>query len=173
MRKAPPDFRNRKRAEGQESVLDAIDRRILDRLQRDSTISNQELAEQVGLSPPACLKRVRALRSAGVITRTVAILSPEVLGYPMLTVARVKLELPNEAANHAFEARMAELPRVVQCMTVAGDFDYILLIRSRDVGHYQDFARRVLKLAPGIRSYTSEIVLQVHKATTEVPIDPT
>ncbi|KAB1072933.1 Lrp/AsnC ligand binding domain-containing protein [Methylobacterium soli] len=90
----------------------------------------------------------------------------------MVIVARVKLELPNEAANNAYEARMAELPRVVRCMTVAGDFDYILLIRSRDVGHYQDFARRVLKLAPGIRSYTSEIVLQVRKATTELPIEP-
>ncbi|GJD58230.1 Lrp/AsnC family transcriptional regulator [Methylobacterium dankookense] len=172
MQKTPSDMRNGKREDRPEIALDAIDRRILDRLQRDSTVSNQDLAHQVGLSPPACLKRVRALRSAGIITRTVAILSPEVLGYPMITVARVKLELANESANHAFEARMAELPRVVQCMTVAGDYDYVLLIRSRDVGHYQDFARRVLKLAPGIRSYTSEIVLQVHKATTELPIDP-
>ena len=172
MRKPLPGVQKGKNALDRGSVLDAIDRRILGRLQRDSTISNQELAERVGLSPPACLKRVRTLRSAGVIAHTVAILSPEVMGYPMLTVARVKLELPNEAANHAFEAYMAELPRVVQCMTVAGDFDYILLIRSRDVGHYQDFARRVLKVAPGIRSYTSEIVLQVHKATTALPIDP-
>ena len=60
---------------------------------------------------------------------------------------------------------------MVQCLTVAGDIDYILLVRSRDVAHYQDFARRVLATAPGIRSYTSEIVLAVTKTTTEIPID--
>lgn len=164
-------MRNRKPVLPQGIELDGIDRRIVEALQRDALISNQNLASNIGLSPPACLKRVRALRSLGVIERTVAVLSPEVLGYPMLTVARVKMEHPTEAVTAAFEAKMATLPRVVQCMTVAGDYDYVLMIRSRDVAHYQDFARRVLKLAPGIRSYVSEIVLQVHKATTEIPVD--
>jgi Lrp/AsnC family transcriptional regulator, leucine-responsive regulatory protein len=66
---------------------------------------------------------------------------------------------------------MKAQPRVQQCMVVAGDFDYIFLVRSRDVGHYQDFARDVLASAPGIRSYASEIVLSVSKSTTEVPLD--
>jgi Lrp/AsnC family leucine-responsive transcriptional regulator len=63
------------------------------------------------------------------------------------------------------------LYRTVQWLTVAGDIDYILLVRSRDVARYHDFARRVLATASGIRSYTSEIVLTVNKATTEIPID--
>jgi DNA-binding Lrp family transcriptional regulator len=165
------DFQNEKRSREEAGALDALDVRILQVLQRDSLIANQALADEVGLSPPACLKRVRRLRAAGVIARTVAVLSPEALGYPLLTVARVKLELPTDEMMHAFETRVAALPRVVQCMTVAGDFDYVLLIRSRDVADYQDFARRVLATAPGIRLYTSEIVLAVTKATTELPMN--
>jgi Lrp/AsnC family leucine-responsive transcriptional regulator len=71
----------------------------------------------------------------------------------------------------AFEGRMRDLPRVAQCLTVAGDIDYVVLVRSRDVAHYQDFARHVLATAPGIRSYASDIVLEVPKWTTEIPVD--
>ena len=142
----------------------------LRQLQADSLISNQALADAVGLSPPACLKRVRRLRATGVIARSVALLAADAVGYPLLTVVRVKLERPTDEVMAAFEARMAELPRVVQCLTVTGDIDYILMIRSRDVADYQDFARRFLAAAGGIRAYTSEIVLAVNKATTEIPI---
>jgi Lrp/AsnC family leucine-responsive transcriptional regulator len=151
--------------------LDPIDRRILRALQRDSTISNQTLADEVGLSPPACLKRVRRLRADGVIERTAAMLAPAALGYPLLTVVRIKLDRPGEEEMHAFEARMRDLPRVVQCLTVAGDIDYVVLVRSKDVAHYQEFARSMLATAPGIRSYISEIVLEIPKWTSEIPIE--
>ena len=150
--------------------FDGIDRRILELLQRDSLIANQDLAERVGLSPPACLKRVRRLREEGVIERSVALVSPRLAGLPLLTVIRVKLELHVKNAATRFEKLMVAEPRVQQCMMVAGEFDYILLVRSRDVGHYQEFARDVLASAPGIRSYASEIVLSVTKSTTEIPI---
>ena len=169
--KTPEYFRNGKPPESDRRALDAIDRRILRTLQDDSLIANQALADAIGLSPPACLKRVRRLREAGVIERTIALLSPEAVGYPLLTVARVKLDQPTEQTMKAFEARMADLPRVALCLTVAGDIDYVLMIRSRDVAHYQEFARRMLASAPGIRSYTSEIVLAVNKSTTIIPID--
>lgn len=151
-------------------ALDAIDRKIMRLLQQDSLIANQKLADEVGLSPPACLKRVRRLRAAGVIRATVALLDPEALGHPVLTVVRVKLERPREKAMRDFERRMAESPRVALCLTVAGDIDYVLLVRSRDVADYQDFARQMLATAPGIRSYTSEIVLEVPKWTTAIPV---
>jgi Lrp/AsnC family leucine-responsive transcriptional regulator len=165
------DFRNRKPPENDVTALDAIDRKILRLLQRDSVIANQALADEVGLSPPACLKRVRRLREAGVIQRTTAQLAPEALGYPLLTVVRIKLDRPREKVMRDFERRIRDLPRVVQCLTVAGDIDYVLLVRSRDVAHYQDFARHVLATAPGIRSYTSEIILDVPKWTTEIPVE--
>lgn len=153
-------------------VLDEIDKRILQTLQTDALVANQVLADQIGLSPPACLKRVRRLRSSGVIARTISLLSAEALGYPLLTVVRLKLDGPTEAMMHTFETRMMASPRVMQCMLIAGDTDYILLVRSRDVAHYQEFARRMLKVAPGVRAYTSEIVLALTKSTTELPVDP-
>lgn len=156
---------------GSWTALDGIDRNILRRLQADATIANQALADAVGLSPPACLKRVRRLRAAGVIRQTVALLAPEALGWPLLTVVRIKLEQPRDEVMRAFEERMRAEPRVVQCMTIAGDTDYMLLVRSRDVAHYQDFARQVLATGPGIRAYTSEIVLEVPKWTTAIPVE--
>jgi Lrp/AsnC family leucine-responsive transcriptional regulator len=166
------DVRNEKSpAKPAPAALDAIDRRILRVLQRDGSTANQALADEIGLSPPACLKRVRRLRADGVIERTAALLSPKALGYPLLTVVRVKLDRPAEAAMRDFERRMAELPRVVHCLTIAGDTDYVVLVRSRDVAHYQDFAREFLATAPGIRAYTSEIVLEVTKWTTEIPVE--
>jgi Lrp/AsnC family transcriptional regulator, leucine-responsive regulatory protein len=164
-------FQKRKPDAAHYFVLDEIDRRILQALQQDGLIANQVLADEIGLSPPACLKRVRRLRSAGIIERTVSLLSAEALGYPLLTVVRLKLDGPTEAMMHTFEARMMASPRVSQCMLIAGDTDYILLVRSRDVAHYQEFARRMLKVAPGVRAYTSEIVLAVTKSTTELPVD--
>jgi Lrp/AsnC family leucine-responsive transcriptional regulator len=165
-----PRFQEAKTSE-QALEMDAIDRRILRILQRDSLISNQALADEVGLSPPACLKRVRRLRALRVIERTVSLLSPDALGYSLLTVVRVKLDRPTEVNMSAFEAHVLALPQVTHCMTVSGDSDYVLLVRSRDVAHYQDFARRMLATAPGIRAYTSEIVLAQNKDTTELPID--
>ena len=165
-------MRNRNPTEtAADTAIDAIDRKILRLLQRDSLTANQALADAVGLSPPACLKRVRRLRAAGVIARTAALLAPQLLGYPLLTVVRIKLDRPREKAMRDFERRMRELPRVAQCLTVAGDIDYVVLVRSRDVAHYQDFARHVLATAPGIRAYTSEIVLDVPKWTTEIPVE--
>jgi Lrp/AsnC family transcriptional regulator, leucine-responsive regulatory protein len=151
--------------------LDAVDRRILRVLQRDSVTANQALANDVGLSPPACLKRVRRLRADRVIERTAAQLAPVALGYPLLTVVRIKLDRPREKTMRDFERRMREQPRVAQCLTVAGDIDYVVLVRSKDVAHYQEFARHILATAPGIRSYTSEVVLDVAKWTTEIPVE--
>jgi Lrp/AsnC family leucine-responsive transcriptional regulator len=169
--KRQDSFQKAKRPKTDNRVLDEIDRRILRMLQSDGLIANQSLADEIGLSPPACLKRVRRLRNAGIITHTVALLSPEAMGYPLLTVVRLKLDSPTDEGMHAFEARMAASARVIQCLLVAGDIDYILLVRSRDVAHYQEFARRMVRTAPGVRSYTSEIVLTVSKTTTEIPVD--
>jgi Lrp/AsnC family leucine-responsive transcriptional regulator len=167
----PFRVRNEKPRDEADSALDAVDRRILSALQRDSSISNQLLADTVGLSPPACLKRVRRLKAAGIIERTAAQLSAQALGFPLLTVARIKLNRPSEKSMRELEDRMRREPRVAQCLTLAGDIDYVVVIRSRDVAHYQEFARRVLATAPGIRSYTSEIVLAVSKWTTEIPVE--
>ena len=170
-KKTATDVSNQKPSSEGPHQLDALDRRILKALQKDGLVSNQSLAEAINLSPPACLKRVRRLRELGIIERTTAILSPKAVGFPLLTVVRLKLDSPSDEVMQAFEAQMMASPRVLQCMLVAGDIDYILLVRSRDVAHYQEFARRILRIAPGVRSYNSDIVLTVAKSTTDLPTD--
>jgi Lrp/AsnC family leucine-responsive transcriptional regulator len=165
------DLPKRSTTENEPSTLDAIDQRILAILQRDSLIANQDLADRVGLSPPACFKRVRRLRARRIITGTVALIAPEAVGYPVLVMARVKLERPRDEMMREFERKMAALPPVIQCLTVAGDIDYIIVVRARDIADYQAFSRTVFATDPSIRSYTSEIVLEVAKWTTEVPLD--
>ncbi len=88
-----------------------------------------------------------------------------------MVIRPAKLDSPTDEVMLEFERRMAESQRVMQCLLVAGDIDYILLIRSRDVAHYQEFARRILRTAPSVLSYTSEIVLTASKLTTEIPLD--
>jgi Lrp/AsnC family transcriptional regulator, leucine-responsive regulatory protein len=89
-----------------------------------------------------------------------------------VTVARVKLDRPAEAIMCDFERRMGELRRVVQCLTVAGGIDDTMLVRSKDVAHYQEFVHQMLATAPGIRSYTSEVVLEVANAPPKSQWDP-
>jgi Lrp/AsnC family leucine-responsive transcriptional regulator len=89
----------------------------------------------------------------------------------LLTLARLELNRPTEKSMREFEQRLNALPRVAQCLNVADEIDYVVMIRSRDVAHYQEFARQVFAAAPGIRFYSSEIVLAVSKWTNEVPVE--
>ena len=114
---------------------------------------------------------MRRLRAQGVIRGTVAVIDPAAVGYPVLIMVRVKLERPHAALTQSFEQRMRALPQVIQCLTVAGDIDYVLLLRARDIAGYQAFARDIFASDDAIRSYTTDAVLEVAKWTTEVPLD--
>jgi DNA-binding Lrp family transcriptional regulator len=151
--------------------LDAIDRKILHHLQRDNRIANQDLARAVGLSPPACLKRVRRLRDTGVILGDVSIVDPRALGYPVMVLARLSLDRPREDLVRAFERKVRELPEVVQCWMVAGDTDVVLLICAKSLDEYQSFARNVLGSELNLRDYRSDIILGTIKPLAPLPTD--
>jgi Lrp/AsnC family leucine-responsive transcriptional regulator len=104
--------------------LDAADRRILDVLQDDNQITNLALADKIGLSPPACLKRVRRLRADKVIVKDVAVLDPESVGHSIVAFVGVELDRQREDVLAAFERRIATEPEVQQCYFVSGDIDY-------------------------------------------------
>lgn len=156
---------------GMETVLDAIDRRILREVQVDCRIPNQQLAGRVGLSPPACLKRVRRLREAGIIRAETARVDAAALGYPVQVMARVSLERPRQDLIEAFERKVRDLPEVLQCWMVAGDNDFILLVCARSLEDYQRLARTVLAGEPNIRTYSSAVVLSETKPAAPVPVD--
>lgn len=118
--------------------LDAIDRSILKILQADGRITNQELASRIGLSPRACLDRVRKLERSGLISGYMAVLDPRQIGAPMTIVVEVTLKDQTQATHHRFEQRMRQADEVVECFLVSGPCDYVLRLACRDLDHYRD-----------------------------------
>ena len=139
--------------------MDHIDRKILRALSADGRISNIALADQVGLSPSACLRRVTALEKAGVITGYRAVISPEKTGIGFLAYMTVGLSQHDKAAQEAFERAMQAAPEVRECHNITGTVEYLLRIEARDLAAYKYFHTEVLGTLPQLRSITSYVVM--------------
>ena len=150
--------------------LDDIDVRILKELQRDSSRTNVELARAVGLSPPACLRRVRRLRQSGAIRGEMAVLDPRLAG-PGLTVA-VAVDLASEAreALATFRSRVQEDDAVVQCWYVTGRHHFMLVVRAPDIAAYDALGQRLFAADPNVKRYESLVVLDEVKRDLGVPV---
>lgn len=133
--------------------LDSLDRRILENLQRDASVTNQELAEQVGLSPSACLKRVKRLRENGIIDRVVALLNPQAIGNCLYMVVEVTMERDHKRLYQRFETRALAAPEVKQCYQVTGASDFILIVSVPDLDAYDSFCNSVLYADDNMRKF--------------------
>ena len=155
--------------------LDAVDWRLLDALQRDASLSNQDLAAQVHVSPPTCLRRVRRLREAGLIEREVALLNPERvaqhLGHGLQAIVEVSLERQEAAWLDAFEQRVAADDAVAQCWRVSPGPDFVLVVRVRDMPAYQALAQRLFTQDANVRNVKVYFATQRAKFTTTLPLD--
>lgn len=123
-------------------ALDRIDRRLLELLQRDGRASIARLATEVGLSPRACLDRVRRLERDGTIAGYHARVDPRRLGPAVCVTVLVRLGALKRATQVRFEARMRDCPEVVQCIELGGRFDYLLRVQCRDLDHYRALSSR-------------------------------
>ncbi|WP_421864960.1 Lrp/AsnC family transcriptional regulator [Motiliproteus sp.] len=150
--------------------FDRIDRRILDQLQRDNRISNQDLAERVGLSPPACLRRVRKLRQSGVILGDVALLDPLKMGQQLNIIVEVEMLRDQLDVYDAFVRKMRAAPEVSQCYEVTGEVDFVLVVQVADMQAYETFSRRDLSSDPHVSKFRSLISLRREKFDTTVAI---
>ncbi|MCP3668255.1 MAG: Lrp/AsnC family transcriptional regulator [Gammaproteobacteria bacterium] len=155
------------------SDLDRLDRRILNHLQRDNQISNVLLAETIGLSPPACLRRVKRLRKSGAITADVSLLSQEVTGHKINIVVEVEMDRDQYALASNFRKAVLAAPEVTQCYSVTGEIDYILILSVADMQSYEAFTHQVLNNEPNLRRFRSLISLKRVKFETaqELPLD--
>ena len=151
-------------------TLDPIDRRILARLQRDGRITNQELAEQVGLSPSPCLRRVRQLETDGVVNGYVALLNPEKLGLNVSAFVRVRLDRQDDRHLAAFEQAVTELPEVMECYLMTGESDYQLRVLVGSLAEFEDFLRGKLTPIPGIAQVTTSFALRPIIYKTALPV---
>jgi len=150
-------------------VLDAIDRRILERLQQDGRLSNADLAEKVGLSSSPCWRRVKALEEAGVIKGYAALLDAKTVGLSVNVFMSVSLSTQNEKSLQAFERAAAARPEVMECYLMTGDSDYLLRIVVPDLGAYERFVMDFTKI-PGIAQIRSSFALRPVKQGTALPM---
>ncbi|WP_105104255.1 Lrp/AsnC family transcriptional regulator [Microbulbifer pacificus] len=153
------------------SSLDAIDRQLLAILQSDVSLSIEELAERVGLTKTPCWRRIQKLEKSGIIRRKVALLDAEVLGLPVSVFAQVKTNQHNAEWADSFSNAMADLPEVVDCYRMAGDYDYILRVVVSDVAAYDRFYKKLIAHA-GISDVASNFAMEQIKSSTELPIPP-
>lgn len=150
--------------------LDAIDRAILDELQRDGKLSNVDLAQRVHLSPSACLRRVKALEDSGVIAQYVALLNPRAVGRHGTSYTIVNLESTQPAKLDAFEQAVKDTPEILDCFYVAGTNDYLMRFAYRDAEDLERFHADVLPRLPGVVRSNSMLVLRTVKKTTALAL---
>ncbi|HTJ63781.1 MAG TPA: Lrp/AsnC family transcriptional regulator [Alphaproteobacteria bacterium] len=150
--------------------LDEFDKKILERLQRDSTIAVAALADQVGLSQSSCWRRINLLEQAGVIRERVALLDAKALGLEVTVFANIKLSAHGRRSLSEFEEAISVCPEVVECYTMSGEMDFLVRIVTRDIEGYERFLRSTLLQMPSVQEVHSHIALSQVKQTTALPL---
>lgn len=143
--------------------FDRINQHILRELLRDGRISNLELAERVGLSPSACLRRVQDLERAGVISGYRAVLNRQALGHGFVTYIGVGLGEHTKDAQQAFETAMLGAPEVVECHNITGTIEYLLRVECADLQSYKRFHTEILGTSPYVTAITTYVVMDSTK----------
>lgn len=151
--------------------LDRYDRRILQELQRDGGLSNQELADRIGLSPSPCSRRVRALEEAGVIDRRVTLLERRKLGLSLTAIIQIGMDRHTPERFENFEKSVAGFPEVLECYLITGqDADYQLKVVVPDMDHYQQFLLNKITRIEGVSGVHSSFVMRRVIDKTELPL---
>jgi DNA-binding Lrp family transcriptional regulator len=149
--------------------MDRVDRAILGHLMRDGRLSNTELADRVGLSPSPCLRRVRNLERAGVITGYHAAVDMAALGRGFEVLLHVEMGIQDRATLEAFEAEIATIDEVRQCRRMFGQPDYLLWIATADLGAYERLYMTRLTNLPGVARTNSQFTMKTIKDATSLP----
>lgn len=151
-------------------ALDRTDYRILETLQRNGRITNVDLAEQVHLSPPPCLERVKRLEREGYIEKYVGILNPYKLNAGLLAFIQVTLHSTASKDLEKFNLAVAGLAQVQECHMVSGGFDYLIKVRASDMQAYRDFLGHELADIPNVRETHTYVVMQEVKVESSIPL---
>jgi Lrp/AsnC family transcriptional regulator, leucine-responsive regulatory protein len=155
-------------AEPNAPVLEPVDRRLLRALQRDGRISNVDLAREVGLSPAACWAHTRRLFARGVIRGVRALIAPEAVQCGTLVLVGVVLDRSTQESFAAFEASARAMDEVLECVLVAGEVDYFLRIRVRDLAAFNRLHSDRIIALPGVRQVRTFFVM--HEVKTDGPL---
>ncbi|ENR5394245.1 TPA: Lrp/AsnC family transcriptional regulator [Providencia rettgeri] len=151
-------------------AIDKTEIKILKLLQDDARITNQVLAEKVGMSASPCWRRVKKLEEEHIIEGYRAILNRKKIGLGVMVFVRVIIDSDSEAEAQKFEQEVTELENVVACYSIGGDTDFLLQVVSHDLDSYADFAMTVIRRLPGIKEMQSMFVLKEIKPLDAYPI---
>ena len=151
--------------------MDRFDRRILQVLQDDGRISNQDLADRIGLSPSPCLRRVRALEDAGIVTGYRALLNAKALGYTLMALIYISMDKHTPARFEHFEKEICKIAEVLECLLVTGqDADYQIKVVVRDMDAFQELLLNRITRIQGVTGVHSSFVLRRVIDKTALPV---
>ena len=153
-----------------DTALDRTDQRLLAALQDDARLTVAELAERVSLSTSPCWRRVRRLEQAGYIAGYHAQLSATRLGYGITAFVSVVMGSHTREVARAFEASLHDIPEIVACHNVSGQYDFLLEVVATDLAAYGEFARNVLQDLPGVTELHSSFSLKSLKSERRLPL---
>ena len=151
--------------------LDRYDRRILGILQEEGRISNQDLADRIGLSPSPCLRRLRVLEESGLIRGYRALVDAKKLGLTLMALIHISMDQHTPERFETFEAKVREIPEVLECLLITGqDADYQLKVVVRDMDAYQDLLLNRITRIQGVTGVHSSFVLRRVVDRTALPL---
>ena len=153
-------------------VVDSFDRQILRVLQQDGRISNQDLADRIGLSPSPCLRRVRALEESGIVTGYRALIDAKALGYTLMALIYISMDKHTPERFEHFENEISQFSEVQECLLITGqDADYQIKVIVRDMDAYQELLLNRINRIQGVTGVHSSFVLRrVVENKVSVPV---
>ena len=149
-------------------LLDAIDKRILDELQTQGRLSIVELAERVHLTKTPCSERMKRLEKAGVIREYRAIVDAATVGLHRVTIVPVNLVQTSDNALEAFNRAVRDIPEIQSCLMIAGPFDYMLKVRTRDITHFRELLGEHISKLPNVMQTHSFAVMETVKDASAI-----
>ena len=152
-------------------TLDNIDKAILNLLQDDATLPLKTVAERVHVSIATAQRRIQALIDSDVITKQVAIVNPDKVGYGLTAVVMIEMERSNTSMQHRFERLVDAQSRIMSCYEVSGDFDFMLMVNAKNMSDYHQFTRSLLTYENNVRNFKSQFVMNFTKSGTKITLD--
>ena len=151
--------------------IDRFDRQILQVIQKDGRISNQDLADRIGLSPSPCLRRVRALEEAGIVTGYRALVNAKALGYTLMALIYISMDKHTPERFEHFEKEISQIDEVLECLLITGqDADYQIKVIVRDMDAFQELLLNRINRIQGVTGVHSSFVLRRVVDKTALPV---
>jgi DNA-binding Lrp family transcriptional regulator len=151
-------------------TLDRTDRRLLEEIQRDARLTTAELADRVSLSTSPCWRRLKRLEDLGVVQGYHARLDATQLGWGVTAFVHIMMESHGAELGSQFEAAVAQIPEVISCHNVSGQYDFLLQVVARDLKGFGEFARTTIRTLPGVKEMNSSFSLKEVKGGLALPV---